>query len=134
MEFTKVGNEQITLMVIGTIIFLVVPIIIAIIWTIRKKERFSTVAVGALTFLLFAIVLEKPIQNVLVFPVQMGLAEHGASRFINARPVLWAFIVGLFPGVFEETGRFVAYKTVLKKRKNKETSISYGIGHKYGNI
>lgn len=129
MEFTKVGNEQITLMVIGTIIFLVVPIIIAIIWTIRKKERFSTVAVGALTFLLFAIVLEKPIQNVLVFPVQMGLAEHGASRFINARPVLWAFIVGLFPGVFEETGRFVAYKTVLKKRKNKETSISYGIGH-----
>ena len=129
MEFTKVGNEQITLMVIGTIIFLVVPIIIAIIWTIRKKERFSTVAVGALTFLLFAIVLEKPIQNVLVFPVQMGLAEHGASRFINARPDLWAFIVGLFPGVFEETGRFVAYKTVLKKRKNKETSISYGIGH-----
>ena len=129
MEFTKVGNEQITLMVIGTIIFLVVPIIIAIIWTIRKKERFSTVAVGALTFLLFAIVLEKPIQNVLVFPVQMGLAEHGASRFINARPVLWAFIVGLIPGVFEETGRFVAYKTVLKKRKNKETSISYGIGH-----
>ncbi len=129
MEFTKVGNEQITLMVIGTIIFLVVPIIIAIIWKIRKKERFSTVTVGALTFLLFAIVLEKPIQNVLVFPVQMGLAEHGASRFINARPVLWAFIVGLFPGVFEETGRFVAYKTVLKKRKNKETSISYGIGH-----
>ena len=59
----------------------------------------------------------------------MGLQEHGLSRFINARPVLWAFLVGLFPGVFEETGRLVAYKTVLKNRKNRETSISYGIGH-----
>lgn len=51
------------------------------------------------------------------------------SEFINARPLLWAFIIGLFPGVFEETGRLVAYKTVLRNRKNKETSISYGIGH-----
>ena len=129
MEFTKVGNEQITLLMIGTALFIVIPIIVAITWTIRKKERFSTVIVGALTFLVFAIILEKPIQNVLVFPVQMGLAEHGASRFINARPVLWAFIVGLFPGAFEETGRLVAYKSVLKNRNNKETSISYGIGH-----
>ncbi len=129
MEFTKVGNEQITLLMIGTALFIVIPIIVAITWTIRKKERFSTVIVGALTFLVFAIILEKPIQNVLVFPVQMGLAEHGVSRFINARPVLWAFIVGLFPGVFEETGRLVAYKSVLKNRNNKETSISYGIGH-----
>ena len=129
MEFAKVGNEQITLLIIGTVLFIIIPIIIAIIWTIKKKEKMTTVIVGALTFALFAIILEKPIQNVLVFPLQMGLSEHAASRFINARPVLWAFIVGLFPGVFEETGRFVAYKTVLKKRKNKETSISYGIGH-----
>ena len=129
MEFTKVGNQQITLLVIGTVLFLVIPLIVAIIWTIRKKERFTSVIVGAITFFVFAIILEKPIQNVLVFPVHMGLAEHGVSRFINARPVLWAFIVGLFPGVFEETGRLVAYKTVLKKRNNKETSISYGIGH-----
>ena len=34
-----------------------------------------------------------------------------------------------FPRVFEETGRFIAYKTVLKNRKNRETSISHGIGH-----
>ncbi len=59
----------------------------------------------------------------------MGLADTGISTFINVRLALWAFIVGLFPGIFEETGRLVAYKTVLKKRKNRETSISYGIGH-----
>ena len=34
-----------------------------------------------------------------------------------------------FPGIFEETGRYVCYKYLLKNEKNKITSISYGIGH-----
>ena len=129
MEFAKVGNAQMGLMVLGVLIFLFVPVIIAIIWTVKKKERFTTVLIGAATFLLFAIILEKPLQNILVFPGQMGLPEHAAAKFINARPVLWALIVGLFPGVFEETGRLVAFKTVLRNRKNRETGISHGIGH-----
>ncbi len=128
-EFAKIGSAQIVFLLLGTVLATVVPLAIAIIWTIKKKEKFTTVLIGAATFLLFAIILEKPIQNVLVFPTQMGLPDTGVSQVINARPVLWAFVVGLFPGVFEETGRFVAYKTVLKNRKNRETSISYGIGH-----
>ena len=72
--------------------------------------------------------LEKPIQNVLAFPTAMGLSDHAVSRFLNANPVLLALVAGLFPGLFEETGRLVAFKTVLKKRKNRETSISYGTG------
>ena len=128
-EFAKVGTQQIVFLALGAVLMIVVPIVVAIIWTKKKKERFTTVLVGAVTFLLFAVVLEKPIQAVLIAPTQMGLADTGISQFLNARPVLWAFMVGLFPGIFEETGRFVAYKTVLKKRKNRETSISYGIGH-----
>jgi len=129
MEFAKVGTSQMLLLVVGTVLFIAVPLIIAILWTKKKKEKFSTILVGAVTFILFAILLEKPIQNILVFPTLMGLSEHAASKFINARPILWALIVGLFPGVFEETGRLVAFKTVLRKRQNRETSISHGIGH-----
>ena len=123
MEVTNVGISSMIWLGIGAVLGIVVPLGIAIWWTIRKKENFTTILIGAAVFVLFALLLEKPIQNALILP------DHGVSRFINARPVLWAFIVGLFPGVFEETGRFVAFKTVLKKRKNKETSISYGIGH-----
>lgn len=65
----------------------------------------------------------------LAFPTAMGIPDHAVSRFLNANPVLLALAVGLFPGSFEETGRLVAFKTVLKKRRNRETSISYGIGH-----
>ena len=123
MTFEHVGTQQFVILIIGTVIFLVVPFVIAIIWKIKKKERFTTILTGAVCFLLFAIILEKPIQTSIIAP------DHALSRFINARPVLWAFIVGLFPGVFEETGRLVAFKTVLKNRKNRETGISYGIGH-----
>ena len=34
-----------------------------------------------------------------------------------------------FPGIFEETGRYICYKYLLKNEKNKITAISYGIGH-----
>ena len=128
-EFSEIGSAQIGLLVLGTILMIVVPLVLAIVWTKKKKERFTTVLIGAVTFLLFAIIMEKPLQALLIAPTQMGLTDTEISQFLNARPVLWAFIVGLFPGVFEETGRLAAYKTVLKKRKNRETSISHGIGH-----
>ena len=128
-EFAKVGTQQIGLLTLGAILMIATPIVIAIIWTKKKKERFTTVLVGAATFLLFAVVLEKPLQALLIAPTQIGLADTGISQFVNARPILWAFIAGLFPGIFEETGRLVAYKTVLKKRNDRETSISHGLGH-----
>ena len=129
MEFEKVGNVQMGLLVLGTLLFLIVPLIIAIVWVRKKNEKFTTVIAGAATFLLFALILEKPLQNILVFPTLMGLPEHAAAAFINARPILWALILGLFPAVFEETGRLVAFKTVLKNRRNRETGVSHGIGH-----
>lgn len=129
MAFEPVGTKQFVILAIGLVIWLAVPAAIAIWWKVKKKEPMTTILLGAATFLLFALVLEKPIQNVLLFPAQMGLKEHAVSRFVGARPVLWALLVGLFPGVFEETGRLVTYQTVLKKRRHRETSISHGIGH-----
>ena len=129
MEFGTVSTSSMLLILLTAILAIALPLIAAIIWCKKKHEPFTTVLIGAATFMLFAIVLEKPLQNILIFPVQMGLPEHAASVFINARPVLWGIIVGLFPGVFEETGRFVAFKTVLRKRKQRETGLSHGIGH-----
>ncbi len=128
-DFGHVSTGSFVLMGIGAFLAIVIPVIVAVIWCRKKKEPFTTVLIGAATFMLFAIVLEKPLQNILIFPVQMGLPEHAASVFINARPVLWGFLLGFFPGLFEETGRFVAFKTLLRKRKQRETSISHGIGH-----
>ncbi len=129
MEINELGTQAIPALGIGIALFLIVPILIALIWTIRKKERFTTILVGAGAFILFAVLLEKIIQNLLLFPTAMGLPETSLSAFMNLHPILLSFLAGLFPGVFEETGRLIAFKTILKKRTNRETSISYGIGH-----
>ena len=128
-EFATVGREQFIALGLGVLLAVIIPIAIALIWKFWKHEKLTTILVGAATFVLFALILEKTIQNALVFPTTMGLPDHAASQFINARPILWALVLGLFPGVFEETGRFMAFKTVLRNRRNRETSISYGIGH-----
>ncbi|MCR5256185.1 MAG: YhfC family intramembrane metalloprotease [Acetatifactor sp.] len=129
MEFETVSGLSIALLTLGAALYITVPILVAVIWKIRKKEPFTSILAGALIFFVFVFILEKPIQNVLIFPTQMGLKEHGASVFINARPFLWAFLTALFPGLFEETGRLFAFKVLLKKRTQRETAISYGIGH-----
>ena len=129
MEFTTIPTINIIWMAIGAVIYITVPIVLAIVWKLKKREAITSILAGALTWLLFAIILEKPIQNALIFPTALGLSEHPASVFISARPILWSFLVGFFPGFFEETGRLVIYKTLLRKRKNRETSISHGIGH-----
>ena len=129
IDVTHIEAAQFLWLILGAAICIVVPAAIALIWIIKKKEPVTTVLIGAAAFLLFAIILEKPIQNVLAFPTALGLSDHALSRFLNANPVLLALVAGLFPGVFEETGRLIAFKTVLKKRKNRETSLSYGIGH-----
>ncbi len=123
MEFTKVGAESLMALRLGMGLAFIVPIAIALIWVFAKKEKFTTVLVGAATFLLFALLMEKPIQALVIS------IDHPVSRFLNQHTVVWCIVTALFPGVFEETGRLVAFKTVLKKRKNRETSISYGIGH-----
>ena len=123
MEFTTVSTQAFAALGLGAALAVLIPLGIALLWTRKKKEPFRTVLVGAVIFLLFALILEKPIQALVI------TNDHAVSRFLNANPVWWALVVGLFPGVFEETGRFLAFKTILKNRNNRETSITYGIGH-----
>jgi len=123
LEFGTVSTSSMLFMLLTAVLGIALPLIAAIIWCRKKHEPFTTVLIGAATFLLFAIIIEKPLQSCVIS------LDSPVSQFVNARPVLWGIIVGLFPGVFEETGRFVAYKTLLRKRTQRETGLSHGIGH-----
>ena len=129
IENAHVEISSFVWLIVGAVLWITLPVAIALIWKVKKKEPVTSILIGAAAFMLFALILEKPIQNVLAFPTAMGLPEHAVSRFLSANPVLLALVAGLFPGVFEETGRLIAFKTVLRNRRNRETSISYGIGH-----
>ena len=127
--FEAVSPLQFVLFALGAVFGLGMPIAAAIWWTKKTKQPLSSVLIGAAVFFVFALMLEKPLQNLLVFPTQMGLSKHAVSRFLAARPIAFTLVLGLFPGIFEETGRFVAFKTLLKDRRERQTAISCGIGH-----
>ena len=123
MEFAKIGTKSFAALALGAALGILLPLALALVWVRKKHEPFKTVLVGAVIFFLFVTILEKPIQALVI------TGEHPVAAFLSANPVWWALVVGLFPGVFEETGRLFAFKAILKNRKNRETAISYGIGH-----
>ena len=123
MEFAHVGPQALAALGLNAALGILLPLGIALLWVRKKHEPFKTVLVGAVIFFLFVTILEKPIQALVI------TGEHPVAAFLSANPVWWALVVGLFPGVFEETGRLFAFKAILKNRKNRETAISYGIGH-----
>lgn len=102
---------------------ILLPLSIAIWWIKTKKENVSTLVIGAMTWFFFAIVLETIPKAILLNP------SLSIGKAVLNNVVLFVLIGSLLAGVFEETGRWLAYKTVLKNRTNKETSITYGIGH-----
>ena len=55
-DFPKIGTGVIAMMIIAMTLFVIAPIVIWIVWTVKKKEKFTTIIVGAVTFLLFAVV------------------------------------------------------------------------------
>lgn len=78
------------------------------------------VLIGALVFIVFALVLERML-HIAVF--------KAAGEIIRTNAWLYALYGGLAAGIFEETGRFLAMKYVMRDGLNKRTSIMYGIGH-----
>ena len=92
-------------------------------WVIKKKERFTTVLIGALTWFLFAIVLESIPKMFILSPT------NPVGAFLVNNIFLLSLVGALLAGLFEEIGRYIIFKTILKNRTNKETAISHGIGH-----
>lgn len=118
-----VSTENIAYCVSLMVIGILVPIIISAIYLVRKKERVTTVLVGAATFGIFAIVLES-IPKLFLFQLQ-----NPVSNYVLGHVWAYSIIGALLAGLFEEIGRYLAFRTVLKKRTEKSTAIAYGLGH-----
>ena len=78
--------------------------------------------VGCITFVLFALVLERVMYSFLM--------KAPIWTAITGNIWIYGLVGGFFAGLFEETGRYVAFKTVLrKKRGNDANGLMYGAGH-----
>lgn len=85
-----------------------------------NKASGRSMLLGAGTFIVFALILEQ---------MMHGLVLQIAGSDFPARLVPFAIYAGLAAGVFEETGRFVTMKFLMKHSLTKKESIMYGVGH-----
>ena len=117
-------SSSIEFWIILTIIFAVaLPIAMVAIWKKRTGCSMKPIFVGAVIFVLFSQVLEG-IPKLIFFGGMTGI-----SKYVLSHTWAYVFMGCLLAGLFEEVGRFVAFRFFLKKNQDKRTAISYGIGH-----
>lgn len=117
-------KEQSVIFIIVELIFsLVFPAVLYLLWRHKTKEKIGPALIGALTFFVFAIILEGILHAFFL------VMDSPVSRAIQGNPWLYMLYGGLAAGIFEETGRFFAFKVLLKNKAGKRTAITYGIGH-----
>lgn len=90
-------------------------------WLRRRGGRWRDFFLGAGIFFLFAMVLEQMLHQLVL--------RSPAGPTLQGSVWLTGLYGGLAAGVFEEVGRFCAFKLVLRGQRERITALSYGIGH-----
>lgn len=104
------------------LVSLLLPLFISIYLIIRSKSYFKPIIVGVLTFLIFQVFTRIYILQV-ILPTQVWYI-----LFTYDYPILYAFLLSLTAGLFEEIGRYIMMKYILRKMDIKK-ALAFGLGH-----
>ena len=110
-------------MALSGIICILLPIAISIIWKRKTKCSILPFIYGALTFLIFTQLFEALLHYFCL------VKENIVSIKINSNPYLYMLYGAFSAGIFEECGRYLMFKTVLRKSNDWKDSISSALGH-----
>ena len=124
-ENIVIGKSSVPSLMITTILMVAIPVVFFIYWRSRHKEqtKISWLIAGAIGFIVSARVLELGVHYVCI------LADNPVSQFINGNTVAFVLYGIIMAGVFEECGRHIIVKYVMKKNRTRENAVLYGIGH-----
>lgn len=125
-ENIVVGNASIPSLVITVILMIIIPVSFFIYWRAKHKEqtKISWLIAGIIGFLVSARVLELGVHYLCI------VMDNPVSRFINGNTVAFVLYGITMAGVFEECGRHVVMKYILKNNRTPENAVMYGIGHR----
>lgn len=117
-----VSSLSMAFMAVSCLVAFAIPVVLLIFFRKKKGADISPFFVGCGVMLLFALILESGAHQ-LIFSSAIGGRITGSVW-------LYAAYGGFMAGLFEETGRFFAFKTVLRgKRENDSNALMYGAGH-----
>lgn len=114
-----ISNAQIFAIIFSAAVSFLFPLIAMIVWRKKTHARIFAAVTGAVIFFVFAMVLEQ-VMHVLVLRPNGYVLSH-----------TWSYVLygTLAAGVFEETGRLVGFKLLLKRQTGRETGVMCGLGH-----
>lgn len=121
MAYT-VSALSIAFMAVSCLVAFAIPAALFIYFRKKKSADVLPFFVGCGVMLLFALILEAGAHQVI-------LSSAFGKRIIGS---IWLYAAygGLMAGLFEETGRFIAFKTVLRGMRDKDcNALMYGAGH-----
>lgn len=86
------------------------------------KKSYVPFLLGALAFIISQVLIRIPLLE--------SLQTHNTTfaMFSTVRPVLFAIVIGLSAGIFEELARFVLMRFVMKQR-DWWSGLLFGVGH-----
>ena len=124
-EYIVVGKSAIPSLTITVILMIAIPVIFFIYWRRKHKEqtKISWLIAGMIGFIVSARVLELGVHYLCI------LADNPVSGFINGNTAAFVLYGITMAGVFEECGRYIVMKYILKKNRTRENAVLYGIGH-----
>lgn len=121
MTYTVPGLS-IAFMLLAMLMGIVIPAALYLYFWRRHSCRHLPFWVGCGVMFLFALVLEQIVHYLVL--------ESPAGTVIRGNLWLYGVYGGLMAGLFEETGRYLAFRTVLRKHWDRdETALMYGAGH-----
>ncbi|MDL2206781.1 YhfC family intramembrane metalloprotease [Eubacteriales bacterium OttesenSCG-928-N13] len=109
----------------GISALLSIGVLIALFFIFRKRFgiKLVPVLVGAAAFVLFVMVLEAYVHNLILKPDAEG------NIALRSQPILFMLYGGFMAGLFEETARFLCFHIMKRKYRGIGTALGYGIGH-----
>ena len=126
-EFEKIvfGKSSIPALIITVILMIAVPVVFFLCWRRKHKQqtKIGYLIAGAIGFIVSARVLELGIHYFCI------VSDNPVSRFINGNTIAFALYGTVMAGVFEECGRHIVLKYIMKKNRTPENAVLYGIGH-----
>ncbi len=119
MVWGTVSTINIIAMVISCMICILLPIILLILFK-KRNGWIPAFFIGCGIFIVFALILEQAMHSVV-------LGTFGTA--LQGNVFLYALYGGLAAALFEEIGRLVAFKFLLKNHLDTNTALMYGAGH-----
>ena len=117
-----VSKLSIAIIIVNMILGVVIPIVLLLYFKKKYKAGIKSFLVGSAVMLLFAMVLEQLAHSVVL----------GSPAGIVIQENIWMYALygSVMAGLFEETGRLLAMRYVLKKEHgNAHNALMYGAGH-----